>query len=64
MHWVGGGLMSGKGTKNLQVMCESICMNVVVFFLYSHCNAKKAREYYVGIFLSKTVIFFNKVFLN
>ena len=42
MHWVGGGgLMSGKGTKNLQVMFESMCMNVVFFFT-SYCNAKKA----------------------
>ena len=28
MHLVGGGgLMSGKGTKNLQIMFESMCMN-------------------------------------
>ena len=29
MHWVGGGVKS----KTSQVLCESICVNVVVFFI-------------------------------
>ena len=63
MHWVGGGgLMSGKGTKNLQVMCESICMNVVVFFFIPIVTLNK--RVLCRHILSKTVIFFNKVFLN
>ena len=61
MHWVGGGLMSGKGTKNLQVMCESICMNVFVFLFYSYCNAKKASimcAYFCLKQLSNSIKFF------
>ena len=33
MHWVGGGVKSEKGTKTSQVLCEFICVNVVVFFI-------------------------------
>ena len=42
MHWVGGGgVKVRKRDKNLQVMCEFICVNVVVFSFFLIVTLKK-----------------------
>ena len=39
----GGGLMSGKGTKNLQVMFESMCMNCFFSFFFSFAIKRRFK---------------------
>ena len=63
MHWVGGGVKSEKGTKTSQVLCEFICVNVVVFLyfsLYYYCTAKKASYMSVYVRVKQLSLFLIK----
>ena len=61
MHWVGGGVKS----KTSQVVCEFICVNVVVFLklflvLCYYCSAKKASYMSVYVRVKQLSLFLIK----